>query len=253
MQPRHIAIIMDGNGRWAVQKGLPRYKGHEEGVKNVKEIVKYSRLIGIEHLTLFAFSAMNWGRPTEEIEALMQLLQRFLEDEESMMIKENIRLIGIGDREFLPVHILKLLDQVERNTAHCKGMILTLAVSYDGRRDLVQAVQKLVLLAQKGALHSADVGENLIMNHLSTKHSPDVDLLIRTSGEQRLSGFLPFEACYAELSFIDKLWPDFQVEDLKQALEQYANRERRFGLTSQQVHGDSLSTDLSDHVILGNH
>jgi undecaprenyl diphosphate synthase len=235
MQPQHIAIIMDGNGRWAELKGLARYQGHEAGSQQVKNIVRYARKIEIPFLTLFAFSSMNWGRPTEEVNALMNLLQKFLEEEESELIAQEIRLIGIGEREFLPSHILKLLQRVESNTAQGKKMTLTLAVSYDGRRDMVQAIQKLVTMAQNGALLAADVGEHLMMKQLSTSHCPDVDLLIRTSGEQRLSGFLPIEACYAELMFVDKLWPDFKESDLQESIDLYVHRERRFGLTSQQI------------------
>jgi undecaprenyl diphosphate synthase len=235
MQPQHIAIIMDGNGRWAELQGLARWKGHEIGAQQVKEIVRYARKIEIPFLTLFAFSAMNWGRPTEEVNALMNLLQRFLEEEEPELIAQGIKLVGIGEREFLPAHILKLLQRVEDNTKQGKQMTLTLAVSYDGRRDMVQAVQKLVTMAQSGALLAADVGENLIMKQLSTSHCPDVDLLIRTSGEQRLSGFLPIEACYAELMFVDKLWPDFKATDLQNTIDLYLHRERRFGLTAQQL------------------
>lgn len=232
---KHLALIMDGNGRWAEQRGLSRSEGHRQGAEVVKTIVRSVRRKEIPFLTLFALSTLNWGRPTEEINALLDLLHHFLNDQEQEMIDQGIQLKGIGDRSFLPFYLQQLLAKVEKSTAKGQKMILTLAVSYDGRRDVVQAAQKLVSLAQKGTLVAADVGEELFMNHLSTAHQPEVDLLIRTSGERRLSGFLPLEACYAELIFIQKLWPDFTTEDLNQALVEYEQRQRRFGLTRQQI------------------
>lgn len=232
---KHLAVIMDGNGRWAEIQGLPRTKGHERGAQVVRDITRHARQRSIQYLTLFAFSSLNWGRPSEEVGSLMELLCQFLTSQEEEMIQQGIRLRGIGEREMLPSHVRKLLERVEQNTAHNQELLLSLAISYDGRRDLVRAAQKLVSLAQKGMLLPADVREDLILSELSTQDSPDVDLVIRTSGERRLSGFLPIEACYAELVFIDKLWPDFTAHDLDEALNEYELRQRRFGLTGHQL------------------
>lgn len=232
---KHLAVIMDGNGRWAELQGLPRTKGHERGAEVVRDVTRHARARGIQYLTLFAFSSLNWGRPSDEVRALMELLCEFLTSQEEEMIAEGIRLRGIGEREMLPTHVRSLLERVERNTAHNDKLLLSLAISYDGRRDLVRAAQRLVALARKGQLLPADVHEDSILRELSTQDSPDVDLVIRTSGERRLSGFLPIEACYAELVFIDKLWPSFTTDDLDAALNEYEQRQRRFGLTGHQL------------------
>ena len=235
MSINHLAIIMDGNGRWAESQGLPRTLGHEKGAEVVRLVTRAARERGIPNLTLFAFSSLNWGRPSEEVQALMDLLCHFLESQEAEMISEGIRLRGIGERVMLPSYVRDLLERVEKNTQHNQGLVLNLAISYDGRRDLVQATKKLVSLACQGQLLPADVGEELILTELSTNNTPDVDLLIRTSGERRLSGFLPIEACYAELIFIEKLWPDFTTLDLDNALDEFELRQRRFGLTGHQL------------------
>ena len=232
---QHLAVIMDGNGRWAESQDLPRTAGHERGAEVVREVTRHARKLNIPYLTLFAFSSLNWGRPSEEVRALMDLLSRFLISQEAEMISEGIRLRGIGEREMLPQDIRDLLERVERNTSHNKDLLLTLAISYDGRRDLVRAAQNLVRLARKGQLLPADVHEGLLLGELSTQDTPDVDLLIRTSGERRLSGFLPIEACYAELIFMEKMWPEFSVHDLDLAIEEYRIRQRRFGLTGHQL------------------
>ena len=234
MLPRHLAIIMDGNGRWAEQRGLPRGRGHVEGAEAVRRVVRHARRSAIPWLTLFAFSSLNWGRPTAEVADLMQLLLKFLQEERQELIDKDIRLTAIGEREYLPAVVRHALQKVEAETAHCRTMNLVLAVSYDGRRDLVNAVRRLTELARRGQLLPADVGEQQVMDALSTRHLPDVDLLIRTSGEHRLSGFLPIEACYAELVFVDSLWPDFGADELDAALDEYACRNRRFGLTNEQ-------------------
>ncbi len=232
---KHLAVIMDGNGRWAESKGLPRTVGHERGAEVVRDVTRAVRQRGITHLTLFAFSSLNWGRPSSEVQALMDLLCHFLESQEIEMIAEGIRLKGIGERAMLPANVLQLLERVERNTMHNEAMILNLAISYDGRRDLVRATKQLVSLACQGQLLPADVREELIMTELSTGALPDVDLLIRTSGERRLSGFLPVEACYAELVFIEKMWPEFTTDDLDEAIDEFDHRQRRFGLTGHQL------------------
>ncbi len=232
---RHVAIIMDGNGRWAERQGLDRTEGHREGSKAVHRIVQHAREQGIEWLTLFAFSSLNWARPPHEVRELMDLLVQFLRDEEPTMLENGIRLTAIGEREYLPRKVREELERVEKSTAHCRDMRLVLAVSYDGRRDVVQAVRRLVHLAARGELLPADVGEAQLMAALSTCDMPDVDLLIRTSGERRLSGFLPIEACYAELVFMEVLWPDFETADFDEAVAEYHRRQRRFGLTAAQL------------------
>lgn len=232
---RHVAIIMDGNGRWAERQGLERTEGHREGSKAVRRIVRHARAQGIEWLTVFAFSSLNWARPPQEVGELMDLLVQFLRDEEQEMLDNGIRLTGIGEREYLPRRVREELERVERSTAHCTDMRLVLAVSYDGRRDVVQAVRRLVHMAARGQLLAADVGEAHLMGALSTSDMPDVDLLIRTSGERRLSGFLPIEACYAELVFTETLWPEFDTLDFDAAVAEYHRRQRRFGLTAAQL------------------
>lgn len=235
MKPNHVAIIMDGNGRWAQMRRLARGQGHIEGAAAVRRVVRHARKLGVHSLTLFAFSALNWGRPTDEVSALMDLLMDFLESEQVEMLKNDIKLTAIGEREFLPARVRDQLESVEAATVNCNGMSLVLAVSYDGRRDIVKAVQKLTMEASKGEILPADIDEVKVMRALSTSHLPDVDLLIRTSGELRLSGFLPLEACYAELYFVDKLWPDFQERDLEEAIADFERRQRRFGLLTDQV------------------
>jgi len=235
MKPAHLAIIMDGNGRWAQQRSMPRGSGHKEGAAAVRRIVRHARTAGIETLTLFAFSSLNWGRPSDEVADLMDLLLRFLDEEKQELIDRDIRLTAIGERDYLPPSVRTALADVELATARCRTMTLVLAVSYDGRRDMVEAVRRLTAMAARGQLLPADVSEQQIMSALSTRRLPDVDLLVRTSGEQRLSGFLPLEACYAELYFVDKLWPEFDEGDLDQAIEVYGARQRRFGLTAAQL------------------
>jgi undecaprenyl diphosphate synthase len=233
--PRHVAIIMDGNGRWAQNQALPRTAGHEKGAEAVRATVRAARKRGLECLTLFAFSTLNWQRPTDEVRDLMSLLENFLVDELPEMLQNGIRLVAIGERELLPSRVRKRLEETEARTAHNEDMTLVLAVSYDGRRDLVRAARQIAELARRGELLPADVDEAQLAGSLSTADLPDVDLLIRTSGEIRLSGFLPFEACYAELYFTETLWPDFGAEQLDEALANYAHRQRRFGLTGEQA------------------
>jgi undecaprenyl diphosphate synthase len=233
--PRHVAIIMDGNGRWAQNQALPRTSGHEKGAEAVRATVRHARKRGLECLTLFAFSTMNWQRPTDEVRDLMSLLENFLIDELPEMLQNGIRLVAIGERELLPSRVRKRLEEAEERTAHNEDMTLVLAVSYDGRRDLVRAARQIAELARRGELLPADVDEAQLAGSLSTADLPDVDLLIRTSGEIRLSGFLPFEACYAELYFTETLWPDFGADQLDEALANYAHRQRRFGLTGEQA------------------
>jgi len=233
--PLHLALIMDGNGRWAESRGLARREGHARGVEVTREVVRHARARGVPHLTLFAFSSLNWGRPGEEVSALMGLLHDFLVSELPELVARGIRLKGIGERALLPAWVRAQLEEAERRTAQGREMTLSLALSYDGRRDLVSAARRLVDLARRGLLLPADVGEETLLGALSTAESPEVDLVIRTSGERRLSGFLPVEACYAELVFLEKPWPDFTPADLDAALAEYEGRQRRFGLTGAQV------------------
>ena len=226
---------MDGSGRWATQRALERSVGHEAGAETARRVVRWARQREIPHLSLFAFSSLNWGRPSEEVSALMRLLERFLLEEEEELIDKGIRLRAIGERSYLPAPLRTLLERVEEKSAGGDALQLTIAVSYDGRRDVVRAARRLVELARRGELLPADVTEPQLFSCLSTDQLPDVDLLIRTSGERRLSGFLPLEACYAELSFNDKLWPDLTVADLEEELGAYLERQRRFGLTGAQL------------------
>jgi undecaprenyl diphosphate synthase len=235
MKPSHVAIIMDGNGRWAQERQRPRGAGHTEGAESVRKIVRHARRLNLDCLTLFAFSSLNWGRPTHEINDLMDLLLEFLFSERQELLDNGIRLRAIGERDFLPSSVRAALAQVEADTAQCKDMELILAVSYDGRRDMVRAARHLAELVKSGRLLTADINETQLMSALSTGGLPDVDLLIRTSGEIRTSGFLPLEACYAELYFVETLWPDFLESDLDAALAEYARRQRRFGLTTDQM------------------
>ncbi len=235
MLPKHVAIIMDGNGRWAQERGMPRGEGHRLGAESVRRAVRRARTVGVKYLTLFAFSTLNWQRPTDEVRDLMDLLVRFLDEELPELIERGIRLVAIGERELLPERVRAKLEAVEAKTACGGDMTLVLAVSYDGRRDLVRAAQRVAELARRGVLLPCDVDETILAGGLSTADLPDVDLLVRTSGEVRLSGFLPFEACYAELYFTETLWPDFDEAALDAALADFSRRQRRFGRTAEQT------------------
>lgn len=222
---------MDGNGRWAQARGLPRVEGHRAGAKTVREITTYCRELGIEYLTLYAFSSENWGRPEDEVEALMALLKDYLVEERSTLLDNEIRLTHIGDISRMPDTVQSLIRAVEEATAHCDKMLLTLALSYGGRGEIVRAVQKLA--ASGSDLRALD--DDTLSAALDTAGTPDPDLLLRTSGEQRISNFLLWQVAYAELFFEQKPWPDFTKADLDRALESFQKRERRFGLTGAQV------------------
>ncbi len=227
--PRHVAIIMDGNGRWAEARGLPRVAGHREGAEAVRAVARTARRVGIEALTLYAFSAENWARPEDEVGALMQLLADFLDSEREEMARNGIRLNAIGDLARLPTSVRERLDAVRKATAGEGGMVLTLALSYGGRQEIVQAARRAA--AAKGPeLEASDLEAALW-----TACLPDLDLLVRTSGERRISNFLLWQAAYAELLFSDVLWPDFREAELLGAVEDYQARERRFGLTGAQL------------------
>lgn len=233
--PRHIAIIMDGNGRWARARGEERVKGHEAGANTVRRIVRACGQRGVEALTLYSFSTENWGRPELEVQALMALLADYLQNETDELMDNRVRLRGIGDIERLPVHVQALLEQVTAYTARNDGMWLNLALSYGGRAEIVQATRRIAAEAVAGRIDPDDVDEALFARHLFLADLPDPDLMIRTSGELRLSNFLLWQLAYAELWVTDVAWPDFSVEHLDQAIAAYGARQRRFGKTGEQV------------------
>jgi len=233
--PKHIAVIMDGNGRWAVERNLSRTEGHQEGIESVRDIVKASSQIGIEYLTLYAFSIENWKRPATEVGILMKLLEHFLRQELNELHKNNVRMNTIGKLSSLPKVVQKLLHESIETTKDNTGLTLTLALSYSGRWDIVRAVQMMALDVRRGKVSPEDISESLFSTYLQTMTIPDPDLLIRTSGEMRLSNFLLWEMAYSEIYITDKFWPEFRRKDLYSALHDYMTRERRFGMTSAQV------------------
>ena len=236
--PRHVGIIMDGNGRWAQNHGRPRLDGHRAGADSVRDITRAARELGIEALTLYAFSSQNWARPAEEVAGLMQLLREFLIDERSEILDNQIRLEAIGDVEKLPPMVKEPLDELRSVSAANTGMTLTLALSYGGRESIVRAVREIARDAAAGTLRPEDLDVDRLAGYLPTAKLPPLDLLIRTSGEQRISNFMLWEIAYAELVFTEVLWPEFRREHLGQCLDEYAARERRFGLTSAQLASD---------------
>lgn len=233
--PRHVAIIMDGNGRWAKQQGLARMFGHKQGVETVHNITVAATELGIEFLTLYTFSTENWNRPKEEVDALMGLLVDTIVKETPTLMNNNVRLETIGDIERLPEKtrekFLGCIEQTSRNT----GLTMVIALSYSSRWEITEAVRKAVREAQKGALRPEDVNERLVSSLMTTRDMPDPDLLIRTSGEYRISNFLLWQLAYSELYFTDCLWPEFTEEEFYKAIVDYQKRERRFGKTSEQV------------------
>jgi undecaprenyl diphosphate synthase len=233
--PRHVAIIMDGNGRWAQRRGLPRVEGHRKGAQSVRHVVRAAREVGLRALTLYAFSAQNWQRPPEEVGTLMQLLRDFLIEERPEIMDNAIRLTAIGDVERLPEFVRDPLEALMRDSAGNRAMTLCLALSYGGRESIVSTTRALCELAAKGALKPEDVNEERFSSMLQTGGMPQLDLLVRTSGEVRLSNFLLWEAAYAELYFSEILWPEFGKEEFLRALESYKGRERRFGRTREQM------------------
>ncbi len=233
--PNHLAIIMDGNGRWAKQKGLLRVIGHENGTKSVREVVEASAEIGIKHLTLYAFSTENWNRPKIEVQTLMKLLVKSLKKEIKTLQDNDIKLNAIGCLEDLPKKAKGELEEVIEKTKNNNRMVLTLALSYGSREELISMVKKISDKVKNNIISSESIDESIINKHLYTQNLPDVDLLIRTSGEQRISNFLLWQSAYAELYFTSILWPDFKKHDLYTALIDYQNRERRFGKTSEQL------------------
>jgi undecaprenyl diphosphate synthase len=233
--PRHVAIIMDGNGRWAQRRGLPRVEGHRRGAVAVRDVVRAAREIGLPAITLYAFSAQNWERPPEEVATLMQLLRDYVVDERDEIMENGIRLVAIGDIDRLPDFVKGPLDALMAESSGNRGMTLTLALSYGGRESLVAAAQKLARDVARGALAPGEITEQHLAGALQTNGLPQLDLLVRTSGEERLSNFLLWEAAYAELYFTETYWPDFGKEELYRALESFRGRERRFGRTREQI------------------
>lgn len=234
--PRHIAIIMDGNGRWAKRQGLARMFGHKQGVETVHNITEAAAELGIGYLTLYTFSTENWNRPKEEVDALMGLLVDTIVKETPTLMKNNVRLLTIGDLSRLPeqtrTKFLGCIEETSKNT----GLSLVIALSYSARWEITNAVQGLVKLAAQGTIRPEDINEELISSALTTKGIPDPDLLIRTSGELRISNFLLWQLAYSELYFTDCLWPEFTCEEFYKAIVDYQHRERRFGKTSEQIH-----------------
>ncbi len=227
--PNHVAVIMDGNGRWAKKRALNRIRGHEEGAESVRDIVRTSREIGISWLTLYAFSEENWKRPKREIDALMRLLKRFLKNELEEMQENGIRFQTIGRTNKLPPDVQKLLSETMEKTSMNKNMVLTLALSYGGRQEICDTIQKIFEGIELGDITSKEITEDLVEGSLYTAGMPDPDLLIRTSGEYRVSNFLLWQIAYAEIYITPTLWPDFRKEEFLSAIEEYQKRERRFG------------------------
>ena len=238
--PGHVAIIMDGNGRWAQSRGLHRSEGHAEGARAVREAVRTSREEGVRYLTLYAFSIANWARPRPEVEALMRLLHDFAEREKRELREKGIRLDVVGDLEDLPIVARRAVEDAREYTADCTDMTLSLALSYGGRRDIADAARSIAVRARAGLILPEDIDEDFFHRQMSTNALPDVDLLIRTGGECRVSDFLLYEAAYAELVFLPIMWPEFTAAKLREAIAIYGGRERRFGRTSDQVKKQNL-------------
>jgi undecaprenyl diphosphate synthase len=233
--PRHVGIIMDGNGRWAQLRGQPRLDGHRAGADSVRDVTRAARQWGVEALTLYAFSSQNWARPVDEVKGLMELLRDYLRDEREEILENGIRLDALGDVERLPAFVREPLDELRAASSHNSSMVLTLALSYGGRESITKAARAAIADIAAGNMRVEDLDVDRLGSYLPTAKLPALDLLIRTSGEQRVSNFMLWEVAYAELMFVDVLWPEFRRSHLRQCLDAYANRERRFGLTSAQL------------------
>jgi undecaprenyl diphosphate synthase len=249
--PQHIAIIMDGNGRWAKKRGLPRTMGHRKGVEAVRETVRAAGEAGVRHLTLFAFSSENWNRPPDEVNDLMGLLKLFIRRDLAELHRENIRIRVIGDRTSLERDILALLLEAEQLTQHNTAMQVVIAFNYGGRDEILRAARRIAEAVALGAMRPEALDEQAFMAHLDTQGIPDPDLIIRTSGEQRLSNFLLWQAAYAELVFLPCLWPDFDRAAFEEALRQYHARERRFGGIDNAADPHGEGRDRAPDVALG--
>ena len=233
--PRHIAIIMDGNGRWAKQHGFMRSIGHENGVTTVRKITEIASELGIGFLTLYTFSTENWNRPKDEVDALMNLVVVAIEQQTPDLIKNNVRLTAIGDLDRMPQFARERLNKCMSDTSHCTGLVLCLALSYSARWEIVEAARKLAQRAANGELNPDDINDEIFASALATSQMPDPDLLIRTAGDERISNFLLWQIAYSELYFTPKFWPDFTKDDFCEAIVHYQQRERRFGKTSEQI------------------
>jgi undecaprenyl diphosphate synthase len=233
--PKHVAIIMDGNGRWAQKRHLPRIAGHREGVESVRDAVETCGQLGVKYLTLYAFSTENWKRPKGEVSLLMRLLMKALRDETDKLQSNNVRVRAIGDIAKLPLEVQNELLEAMLKTQNNTGLNLLLALSYSGRWDITQAIKKILFDVKRGVLSEDNIDENIISNHLSTQGIPDPDLLIRTSGEFRLSNYLLWQLAYSEIYISTLFWPEFKRNELYQAIEDYQKRERRFGMTGNQI------------------
>ena len=227
--PKHVAIIMDGNGRWAQKHKLSVSKGHRQGTETLREIIRHTDDLGIGSLSLYAFSTENWNRSEEEVSALMQLMLDFFHSEIDELDAKNVRILILGDKGRLPEKQRETLLEAERRTGSNTGLRLNIAINYGGRAELVKAAQEIATLVKNGTITAGEITEETVANHLYTAGQPDVDFLIRTSGEQRLSNFLLYQCAYAEFAFPETLWPDFTVHDYDQALEAFSHRQRRFG------------------------
>lgn len=236
--PAHVAIIMDGNGRWAQARGLDRSQGHVEGVNTVRRITEIASEVGVKHLTLYAFSTENWNRPKEEVDALMTLIGIAIERETPDLIKNNVRLTMIGDFSRMPSEALDRLNGCIARTAHCTGLNLNLALSYSARWELADAARRMAADAAAGRIKPEEITEATVSSYLTTASMPDPDLLIRTGGDFRVSNFLLWQIAYAEIYVTPTFWPDFSKQDFLDAISQFGGRERRFGLTGEQVRGE---------------
>lgn len=233
--PSHIAIIMDGNGRWAKKRGLPRAAGHTRGVESVRDIVKACSQLGVNYLTLYTFSTENWRRPKDEVSMLMRLLLKSLRDETDELNQNDIKITMIGDLELLPKEVQKELNDAFEKTKNNKKMVLNLALSYSGRTEILTAIKNIANDVKHWNIKPEDINETFLSSHLMTKHMPDPDLVIRTSGEFRVSNFLLWQIAYSEFYISDVLWPDFRRNDLYDAIKSFQKRERRFGKVSEQI------------------
>jgi undecaprenyl diphosphate synthase len=233
--PKHIAVIMDGNGRWAEDRGLPRVAGHQAGIVSLRDVTRSARELGIGYLTVYAFSTENWKRPKREVSMLFRLLLKMLREELNEMLDNGVRLNAIGQTNALPKVVQQELFQAIERTSQNKGLTLTLALSYSGRWDLVRAMQMLALDVRRGKISPEDISDDVVRSYLTTANMPDPDLLVRTSGELRLSNFMLWELAYSEIHVTKTYWPDFRRDHLYEAIREYQKRERRFGLTGEQL------------------
>ena len=233
--PKHIAVIMDGNGRWAKERGKPRIFGHQSAIQSVREINEACAELGVRYLTLYTFSTENWKRPIDEVSGLMRLFGQTMRNETATLIKNGIRLRVSGDMDMMPKDTLRMLNETLEKTKDCSKMTLNLALSYSGRWEITEAARKIAHEAKEGRLDPESITEDVFSNHLVMADMPDPELLIRTSGELRISNFLLWQLAYSELFFTDKYWPDFRKEDLYEAILNFQHRERRFGKTSEQI------------------